>query len=394
MLSLPVVNGPRPMPAVSGPAVLALGFRPFFLLGSWYGVLTVLVWVAIFLGWLSFRPGLSPMLWHGHEMLFGFTAAIIAGFLLTAVPNWTGIPTPRGALLGGLVALWLLGRGLILSSAVPAILAAAVDLAFLPALAAALAYPLVKAGKPHNLVFLPVLGVFTLSNGLVWAEALGRPGTAALGLELGLLCILQLVALIGGRVIPFFIRAALPESPARSWPWVERLALASLPLVALLEALGLSLGAICWAAAIPHVARLAGWFDRRLIKVPLLWVLYLGYAWLPVGLALKGWARLVGASPFPALHALTVGCIGVMILGMMARVALGHTGRALKPPRAVVAAFGLLLLAAVLRTFGPMLAPGTVWVTSSAVLWALAFGLYGLVYFPILTRPRIDGKPG
>ncbi len=382
------------MPAVSGPAVLALGFRPFFLLGSWYGVLTVLVWVAIFLGWLTFRPGLSPMLWHGHEMLFGFTAAIIAGFLLTAVPNWTGIPTPRGALLGGLVGLWLLGRGLILSSAVPAILAAAVDLAFLPALAAALAYPLIKAGKPHNLVFLPVLGVFTLSNGLVWAEALGQAGTAALGLELGLLCILQLVALIGGRVIPFFIRAALPESPARSWPWVERLAMASLPLLALLEALGLSLGAVYWAAALPHVARLVGWFDRRLVRVPLLWVLYLGYAWLPLGLALKGWARLAGTSPFPSLHALTVGCIGVMILGMMARVALGHTGRALKPPRPVVAAFGLLLLAAVLRTFGPMLAPSTLWVTSSAALWALAFGLYGLLYFPILTRPRVDGKPG
>lgn len=381
---LRLVDEAPAQPAVPTPAVLAKGFRPFFLLGSWYGALAVLLWLAQYLGLFSWRPGLDPMLWHGHEMLFGFTAAVIAGFLLTAVPNWTGRPTPVGAPLGGLVALWVLGRAAALTSLVPAPLAAVLDLAFLPALALALATPLLGAGKLSNLVFLPILAVFTLSNGLIWSDQLGwTTATAMSGLNLGLFCILMMIAVIGGRVVPFFTRAALPESPSRSWPWVERVALWSLPLVAFWPLVG-------WLAAAAHIVRLVGWYDRRIGKVPLLWVLQGGYAWLPVGLVL----RAAGASAFPSLHALTVGCIGMLVLGMMARVALGHTGRPLAPPRAVVLAFALVAVAAVLRTFGPLVWPSPVWAAASGCLWSLAFGLYGWVYFPILTRPRVDGKAG
>lgn len=380
---LRVLDGSPPLPAVVTPAVLAKGFRPFFLLAAWYGVLAVLLWLAQYLGLFTWRTGLVPMLWHGHEMLFGFTTAVVAGFLLTAVPNWTGRPTPVGAPLGALVALWLLGRVATLTDLVPVGLAAGLDLAFLPALALALAGPLVRARKFSNLVFLPILTVFAVGNGLVWSQALGWSATAPLGLDIGLFCALMMIAVIGGRVIPFFIRAALPESPTRSWPWVDRLALWSLPLAILAPPLA-------WVAAGAHAVRLIGWHDRRLWRVPLLWVLYLGYAWLPVGLAL----RASGVGPFAALHALTAGCIGMLILGMMARVALGHTGRILRAPTLVAVAFGLVALAACLRTFGPLLAPGTIWVIASGLLWGLAFSLYGWVYFPILTRPRVDGKPG
>lgn len=384
---LRLVEEAPPEPLNRSSPLLAKGFRPFFLLGAWYGGLAVLLWLAQVLGLFSWRAGLSPMAWHGHEMIFGFTTAIIAGFLLTAVPNWTGRPTPVGAPLGALVALWVLGRLAALTSLTPALVAAALDLAFLPALALALVAPLWKARKLSNLVFLPLLAGFSAGNGLVWAEQLGwASGSALVGLNLGLYCILTMIAVIGGRIIPFFIRAALPGSLTRSWPWVERTAVWSLPLVAVLpEAAGLA-----WLAAVANLVRLVGWHDRRLWRVPLLWVLYVGYAWLPLGLAL----RAAGASPFPALHALTAGCIGMMVLGMLARVALGHTGRPLAPPRAVVAGFVMVAIAAVLRTFGPLLFPSLTWVVASGLLWSLAFGLYGAVYYPILTRPRADGKPG
>lgn len=325
------------------------------------------------------------MVWHGHEMLFGFTGAAIAGFLLTAVPNWTGLPTPRGAALGGLVALWLAGRLATLTDQVPMPVAAAVDLAFLPAVGAGIAFPLIRARRWTNLIFLPILGVLTVANALVWL-----PASRATGIELAVLAILLLIVLIGGRVIPFFTRAALPESPARTWPWVERLALASLPAIALAQAFSLPiLPGLYLLAALVHTLRLAGWYDPRIWRVPLLWVLFAGYAWLPLGLALRSFA-----SPLPALHALTAGCMGVLILGIMARVSLGHSGRPLVPSPWIALSFGLVTAAAALRSLGPLAAPSPLWVPASAVVWCLAFALYAVVYFPILTRPRADGKPG
>jgi len=369
---------------------LALGFRPFFLLGSGYAVVLVAAWVASYLGWLPWSGPLPPLVWHAHEMLFGFAAAVAAGFLLTAVPNWTGLPTPRGASLGALVALWTAGRLALLTG--PRVVAAALDLAFLPVLAVALSIPLVRAGQPRNLIFLPVLFALTAANAMFWA---GVPRS----LELGVTAILMLVVIIGGRVIPFFIRAALPGAAPQPNPWLERLALGSLPVLLAAEVMGLDgqpLAGLYLLFACVHALRLAGWYDRRVWGVPLLWILLLGYGWLAVGLALKAQAWWWGLSPRPALHALTAGCMGSLILGMMARVALGHTGRALAPHRLVALSFGVVTLAAAVRVAGPLLAPSwqAGWIGVSGLLWCLAFGTYAAVYFPILTSPRADGRPG
>ncbi|MEW6278709.1 MAG: NnrS family protein [Candidatus Eremiobacterota bacterium] len=384
-------------PAHSGVPWLALGFRPFFLVCSVYAALSVAIWVATFTGALSLTTSLPPRLWHAHEMVFGFAAAAIAGFLLTAVPNWTGYPTPRGPPLGLLVALWGAGRAATFFQS-PQV-AAILDLAFLPTVGLALAAPLARAGKWNNLVFLPVLGALTLANGLVWAHELGWRVSAWTGMELALLSVLMLIVLIAGRVIPFFTRAALPESRSGSSPWLERAATASVPILALGHLSGFPpflLGLLYGLAALLHAGRIHGWYDRRLWRVPLLWVLFIGYGWLCMGFALRGLALLLGGSPFPALHALTVGCMGMLILGMMSRVALGHTGRPLEPSPWVSLAFGLLAAAAALRVLGPLLMPaaGLAWIGLSGGLWALAFGTYAVVYLPILTRKRADGKPG
>ncbi len=393
MLELRLAGQTPPVTARTGPAWLALGFRPFFLLAALHAAVMVWVWLGVFLGGWSLSTQIPPLTWHAHEMLFGFAGAAVAGFLLTAVPNWTGLPTPRGAPLGALAALWVLGRVALLGNWLPGSVAALLDLAFLPTLASALASPLVRARQWKNLVFLPILGLLSLADVLVWADR------AQLGLELGLTCILLLVAIIGGRVIPFFIRAALGDYDLRSRPWVEKLAPAWLLLLFVSEQAGLTSGAVAvlyLLGALLHGLRLAGWYDRRLWRVPLLWILFLGYGWLVVGLALKAQALGWGLNPRPALHALTAGCIGSLILGMMARVALGHSGRALKPAPLTVLAFILVTLAAGVRCLGPLLAPThyTTWLSASATLWSLAYGLYAMVYAPILTTPRADGRPG
>lgn len=388
-MQLPLAGQPRPLP-VAGPVWLALGFRPFFLLASGYGVVLVAVWVTAYLGWLRWLGPLPPLVWHAHEMLFGFAAAAVAGFLLTAVPNWTGLPTLRGWPLGALVALWLTGR--IAVACGPRPLAAALDLAFLPLLGIALAIPLVRARQARNLIFLPVLAALTAADILFW---LGLPGA----LQLGITCILMLVVLIGGRVIPFFIRAALPGSSQLTTPWVETAAVVSLPVLLAAELLGLDsrpLAGLYLLAAGVHGLRLAGWYDRRIWGVPLLWVLVVGYGWLAIGLALQAQACWSGGNPRPALHALTAGCMGTLILGMMARVSLGHSGRPLVPHPLVARSFAVLTLAGALRVFGPLLLPGVYvwWVGASGLLWSVAFGIFAVLYAPILTAPRADGRPG
>lgn len=385
----PVVAPPRPRAPVEV-AWLAYGFRPFFLSASLAAVLLMLLWLAILAGVGEARPGLSPILWHAHEMLFGFGGAVVAGFLLTAVPNWTGVPTPKGVPLGALVALWLLGR---LGSWGGAGAGIALDLLFLPVLACTLAGPLWQAGQARNLVFLPVLGALWAADVAFWS------GYGVSALTLALYGLLLLIALVGGRVIPFFTERALGNQPQRHLV-LEGLALAGLPLCAGVEsAPGISpywkLTVLSLVAA-GHLVRLALWGSPRLVRVPLLWVLYLAYVFLPLGLVLRGLAWIGIGSLSAATHALTVGCLALMCLGMMARVSLGHTGRELKPARAIVLAFGLLGLAALCRSLVPFCAPQlyvhALW--CSGVLWCLAFCLFAVVYCPVLTGPRLDGKPG
>jgi uncharacterized protein involved in response to NO len=359
------------------------------------------LWVLAYRGSLPLDTYYGAMLWHAHEMVFGYAVAVISGFLLTSVRNWTGARTLTGASLGALVGVWVAGRALpFLEHSLPGWLIALVDLAFLPILAGSLAVPLLRSAPPRNMVFVPVLATLALANLLVHLGRLGMGlDTARLGVYLAVDLVVLLIAVVGGRVVPFFTERALPGSIPVRRAWLEPLAIGSVVLLALVRLLGAPpwlLGGVAACAALAHGLRLAGWWDRRVASVPLLWVLHLGYAWLVLGMALTALGAAGRVSPFLALHALTTGAIGVMTLGMMARVALGHTGRALRPARPTVMAFALLNLAALLRVVAPFLAPEAYagLVVASALLWSAGFGLALSVYAGILTRPRVDGRPG
>ncbi len=392
---------PPQQPGLSPWQPLALGFRPFFLLAGLSALLLMLVWLFV---WNRGAGGplgyYGPVDWHAHEMLFGFATAVIAGFLLTAVRNWTGMQTPAGLPLALLALAWLGGRVLPGCPGCPALLGAAVEWAFLPLLALALARPLWTGRNRYNRWFLVLLSAMALANGLVHAQALGwTAGTAAQGIAVMLTLTLVLLVFVGGRIMPFFTESALAGSRPVTRRWVELSGVSLLGALALVQAVGLAgpVPAILLAAAgLIQLVRLAGWYDRRVLQVPLLWVLYTGYLWLVLGLLLLAASELGAFPRSAARHALTVGAIGVFMLGMMARVALGHTGRTLAPARAIVAAFVVANLAAVARVFGPLVYPAGYadWIMTSGVLWAVAFGLFAAIYTPILLRRRADGRPG
>jgi uncharacterized protein involved in response to NO len=380
-----------------GSALWSVGFRPFYLLASAYACAAVLAWAAQYSGYL---PALfaAGSLGHAHEMLFGFALAVMAGFLLTAVRNWTGLPTPAGGPLVALAALWLAGRVLVFTPL--AVASAAVNAAFPTALAVAIGVPLVRARNARNYFFvglLLALGAFSL------AVQLARTGTVAvdprLGLRLALDIVLFVLAVMGGRVIPFFTNNALPGAGAARNPSVEKLALGCLLLLLGADALRLSdeiAGALALAAAAAHAVRLGLWRPWRTFAAPLLWILHAGYAWIVVHLALRAYASLAPEAGPLATHALTVGAIGSLTLGMMVRSARGHTGRALVADRHERIAFVLVQLAALVRVFGGLLVPSSQLATVqlSALLWAGAFGLYAVRFWPVLTRPRVDDRPG
>jgi uncharacterized protein involved in response to NO len=332
-------------------------------------------------------------------MLFGYVGAVIAGFLLTAARNWTGIATPTGAWLGALVLLWLAARlGPLLS--LPHGLIALLDLAFFPALALALIPPLWRGKNKVNRAFLALLAAMTLANLLVHAQALGlTAATASRGSRLMLDLTLLTLWLVAGRIMPFFTQSAIPGSKPRTRPWVETSTFILAPAIALLNLTWPTSpvsGALLLILAAIQAIRLGGWHHPLAWRNPMLAVLYAGYLWLILGLALDGLAALGLLPPFPALHALTAGGIGVFTLGMLARVTLGHTGRDMRASTATSLAFLTINLAALVRVFPPLLWPGhySLWLGIAGGLWVLAFALFLGIYGPMLARPRVDGRPG
>jgi uncharacterized protein involved in response to NO len=398
MALIPIEDLHRRQPP-TGLAPFALGFRPFFLAAGIYAVLLMALWMLVLQG--SFDLGTwSPLVWHGHEMLFGFSVAVIAGFLLTAAQNWTGIRTPSGTPLAALFLLWLAGRLAFLIPGLPPAWVAVVDLAFLPVLAGVLALPILKARQMHNYPFPIMLLVLTAANALVHLDRLGWTSDAAsLGLHLATYVVVTMIVVMGGRVIPSFTDNKL-RTRARRWPVIERLVLPS-TLAALLASLlapELILTALLAAiAALVHFIRLAGWYTNKFWAEPLLWVLHLGYAWITLGFALLALsaAGFDGAAG-SALHAFTAGGIGLLTLGMMARVSLGHTGRLLEPAPLMTLAFIEIGLAALLRVAVPLFFPAShaAGMTASGLLWMIGFALFAVLYAPVLLRPRVDGKPG
>lgn len=382
-------------------AIFALGFRPFFLLSAFLAIFLMAIWIPAFVGGFAFDTYYGQIGWHSHEMIFGYTVAVIAGFLLTAARNWTGKATPTGRLLAGMATLWLFGRilplfpGYFSSSFI-----AFIDLAFLPALAMGIGVPLVRSGEKRNLIFLPLLAAFWLANCMVHAELLGwSPNLARKGTFLGVNLVVLLIVIMGGRVIPFFTERALPGAEMKRWATIEWLS----PLtVVMFLGVEFFLADSVWSASFAGLAacsngiRFAGWYTHRYWRVPLLWVLHLGYAWIVLGFLLKAGAGFGVAPPQFTIHAFTVGGIGVLTMGMMARVSLGHTGRPLTVGLAMTGAFGLINLAAVARGLLPILHPQWFFqvIIASGALWIAAFLIFLFIYTPILTTPRIDGQPG
>ncbi|QHF39068.1 short-chain dehydrogenase [Pseudomonas sp. S34] len=384
------------MRGIAAAPVFSLGFRPFFLAGAGFAAIAVAVWAL----WLYGRlPGAQPMggmlAWHRHEMPFGFTAAIIAGFLLTAVPNWTDRPGLNGWPLIGLVLVWLIAR-LAWLMPMPAILLLALQVPFLPLLACVLGRDLIAAGKREN---YPVLLMVTLLAGCQALTLLGIFNEDVNLQRHGVLAALWLVgalmSVIGGRVIPFFIQRGLnrPATPA-AHPLPGKVLLISAMLAAVSFAVGLNDAPRVWLALLfalisgLHLLRLWRWHDRGLWRVPLLWSLYLAYTWLAVAtLAMALWH--LGWMPQQSLatHSLAVGGIGGLVLAMIARVSLGHTGRPLLPSKVIVVGFALVLVAGVSRV---LLVPFSGWgLGMSALLWCMAFGLFLSRYIGILFKPRV-----
>jgi uncharacterized protein involved in response to NO len=380
-----------------GFALFALGFRPFYLLASVFAALSIPLWALQFAGILP-RPYLAGAVWHAHEMLFGFTLAVIVGFLFTAGRNWTGLPTPTGWKLAALATLWVAARILVLT---PWGLAAAVaNVAFPLAAAAASAVPFLRARNRRNYFFLALLVLLGFAAGLVHLSQLGVVTTPSwLGLQVALDVVLFIVAVMGGRVIPMFTNNGVPGARAARHAGLERAAL-GLILVMLAADLaggdGWPIAAIAVSAAVAHAARWLLWQPWKTRRVPLVWVLHLAYAWVPLHLLLRSLAALGLTSPSPASHALTVGAAGGLIIGMMTRTAKGHTGRPLQADRYETACYALVLLAAVVRVGVPLVAPAMLVQAAlvSAAAWSAAFAIYAVRYWPVLTQPRVDGRPG
>ena len=387
---------PETLPAIAGFALWNLGFRPFYLLASLFSAFSVLLWAAQYSGWLP-AAYLQGPLWHGHEMLFGYTMAVVAGFLLTAVRAWTGQPTPVGTPLMALVALWLAGRVLVLTSF--GALSATVNAAFPVALAVAIAVPLWRSRNARNYFFV---GLLLLMGVLVAALHLGLLGIIdlppRLGLVLGLDVMLFVMVVMGGRVIPMFTNNGVSGAGAIRHALLEKLALGSVLLLFVAELLQLPpsiLAVIALAAAILHGLRLYLWRSWRTLTTPLVWILHAAYAWVVVYLTLRAFSALGWFAESYAIHALTTGAIGGLTLGMMTRTARGHTARPLAADGFELACFLLVQAAAVVRVFGAMVS--SAWylpsIQISGVLWAAGFGIYVVRYWPVLTRPRLDGKP-
>lgn len=391
----------QPPRAPSRFALFDYGFRLFFFLAGLYAALDIALWGLVYGGFDLLPLTTDPIVWHSHEMLFGFTTAVIAGFLLTAVPNWTGVPALKGAPLALLGLLWLAGRPAFLLEGWPSWVASAADLAFLPVLLAAILPSLAKARATRQTLVVAALVALALGNALMHAEHRGVALAASgAGATFSLLLIILLISIMGGRVTPSFTANALMREgravKVRSWPPVEQAALAvtfALPFLSLWPGEGPVFGVAALVAGLLQGARLAGWQGLATLRSPILWVLHLGFAWLALGLVLVGLVQLFGLPTRDvAIHALTAGGIGSLTLGMMSRVALGHTGRPLIVAPIVVAAYGLMTLAALARTAIPALLPD--WkplaISLSATAWSLAFLFYLLKYWPILARPRAD----
>jgi uncharacterized protein involved in response to NO len=386
----------------AGPVVLSAGFRPFFLLAALWAALAVLLWLLVFAGQARVSSALLPSVWHAHEMVFGYGAAVVAGFLLTSIPNWTGRMPLQGGPLAVLVAIWIAGRLAVLCSArIGATSAAVLDLAFPVVFLAVVAREIVAGRNWRNLPMVGALSALLLGNLLVHLDAIGITGTAETGNRLGVATLLMLISFVGGRIVPSFTRNWLAKQrpavpPPASFDVIDRAVLALIALTLLVWLFAGETVIAPWvelAGGVAVAVRLARWRGQATLREPLLWVLHLGYGWLSLGFLLLAFNGFLPVMPeTTALHALTVGAIGTMTLAVMTRASLGHTGRPLAAGKGTTAIYALVTMAAVSRLLAPLSEDHYFgMLVFAGTAWSAAFGLFVLLYAPPLTQPRVTG---
>jgi uncharacterized protein involved in response to NO len=380
---------------------LATGFRPFFLLAAGFAVFAMPAWVLTLFTDVHVGGSAGAMHWHAHEMLFGFTIAVVAGFLLTAVARWTSRETASGPLLGVLAAVWLAGRLAVLTeSALPGWLVSAIDLAFLPMVAVVLARPIIASRNRRNYAFIGIVVALWALDLAGHLEGFGIvDGWRREGVLIGVDLVVLVIVVVTGRVVPMFTRNATGDATIAGSPRLERVAIAAMLLLLASELLGAPRPLVALAAGAAAVAtaiRTRRWGLVPALRDPMLWVLHVGHLWVPVGLGLRVAAELGAVTPVAATHALTAGAIGTLTLGMMVRVGLGHTGRSITASRLMAWAFAAIVAAAIVRVGAAVALPQ--WYRGSLVvagaLWTLAFAIYLFTQTNVLTSPRIDGRPG
>ena len=383
--------------------ILRLGFRPLFLVAAGFSIVALITWAGVLTQSWSFEPYGGSYWWHAHEMLFGFVSTVVAGFLLTAVQSWTGVPGVKGARLLFLVLLWLSARILIFFNVgAGSWWVGVVDLTFLPTAAFFLALSIVKVRQYRNLFFVPILLLMSLSNAYMHYGIYSvDPEWLAIGSRAMVILVAALMCVLGGRVFPMFTANGTKTKKVMPWAWLEKFSLFLMAVLVMIFIFMIPLprqviAVVFLMAALAHLLRWARWRFWVTFKTPLVWSLHLAYFCIPLGLALFAF-HFMGYLPTFSLptHVITVGGMGGMILSMMSRVSLGHTGRAIQASPLDAAAFVLIFLALIFRTVSAQWAAySTESLLMAAALWCVAYGLFLIKYLPMLIRPRPDGRPG
>ena len=379
-------------------SLFTLGFRPFFLLATLFAAVLIILWLLQLSGKITLSDYYTPTGWHAHEMLFGYTVAVIAGFLLTAAGNWTGVKLISGWQLVMLSIIFIFARLSPFLPEFPYWLIAAIDLAFIPLIAFILVIPLVRAKQWSNIIFIPLLLMMAVANLAVHLSALNIINSFGVhGSRMMLYLVILLIVVMGGRVIPFFTERGINDVVTKKWNMIESLSALSIILVAIADVFygdKIITGYLGLFAMTIHFIRLAGWYTHKIWSVPLVWILHIAYSWFITGLLLKASVIIGSEWDLFSYHAFTVGGIGIMTLGMMARVSLGHSGREMKINNWMVLSFILINIAAVFRVIVPVAFPEhySSLIQYSGLLWILSFMIFLVMYLPVWLSPRIDGR--
>jgi uncharacterized protein involved in response to NO len=385
-------------------ALFELGFRPFFFFASIFSLIATLIWTATYsFGWTLPVSDITPIAWHGHEMVFGYVMGITAGFLLTAVRNWTGVPTISGLPLMLLALVWFLARALpLFNSPVLFVWATLFDILFLVGFILAVLHPIIKAKQWRQLAIVTKLLLILGANILYYLGAFQIVNQGvSWGLYSAVYFEMALIFTLARRVMPFFIERGVPEEVhVKNWRFIDAsslLFLAALWISDVFLGIDILVAVLAVVLTVIHSIRLWGWHTRGIWKTPLLWVLFLGYSFFALGFALKAINYFSLFSNTLPLHAFTYGGIGMVTMGMISRVSLGHTGRnIMQPPKVVSWVFASLFLGTLVRVVAPIAFPSFYieLITASQILWILAFSLFLFSYSAIFIQARVDGKPG